>query len=156
MLVYRIAHKKYAQSLSVSGFEGRWNTFGKLVLYASENPACALLENMIYRVGNGFNDDYKTMVIYYPGENFEQVNVLDLPKNWRSEESYHHSQKLGDSWYDRHQSLCLRVPSSVLPDSQNVIFNTTHPEFNKVKLIDVLDFEPDERLERIIRKYKSK
>ncbi len=154
MLVYRIVHKKYAYSLSVSGFEGRWNKFGKLVLYTSENLAGALLENMIYRVGNGFNSEYKTMVIYYPDESFEQINVLDLPKDWRKEESYHHCQKIGDTWYDERRSLCLRVPSSVLPENHNIIFNTTHPEFQKVKLIDVLDYEPDERLEKLLKKYR--
>ena len=155
MLAFRIAHYKYAHSLSVSGFEGRWNTKGKLVLYASENIATSLLENIIYRTGTGFNSDYKIMVIYHPEEHIEQIITSNLPKDWRSMESYDQLQKIGDSWYDEQRSLCLKVPSSILPDNYNIIFNTTHPEFKNVKLIDVLDYEPDERLEKLLKKYKK-
>lgn len=155
MLAFRIAHYKYAHSLSVSGFEGRWNSKGKLVLYASENIATSLLENIIYRTGTGFNNDYKIMVIYHPEEHIEQIITSNLPKDWRSLESYDQLQKIGDSWYDEQRSLCLKVPSSILPDNYNVIFNTTHPEFKNVKLIDVLDYEPDERLEKLLKKYKK-
>ncbi|HOB24036.1 RES family NAD+ phosphorylase [Candidatus Kaistella beijingensis] len=155
MLAFRIAHYKYAHSLSVSGFEGRWNSKGKLVLYASENIATSLLENIIYRTGTGFNNDYKIMVIYHPEEHIEQIITSNLPKDWRSMESYDQLQKIGDSWYDEQRSLCLKVPSSILPDNYNVIFNTTHPEFKNVKLIDVLDYEPDERLEKLLKKYKK-
>ena len=155
MLGFRIAHYKYAHSLSVSGFEGRWNSKGKLVLYASENIATSLLENIIYRTGTGFNNDYKIMVIYHPEEHIEQIITSNLPKDWRSMESYDQLQKIGDSWYDEQRSLCLKVPSSILPDNYNVIFNTTHPEFKNVKLIDVLDYEPDERLEKLLKKYKK-
>ena len=155
MLAFRIAHYKYAHSLSVSGFEGRWNSKGKLVLYASENIATSLLENIIYRTGTGFNNDYKIMVIYHPEEHIEQIITSNLPKDWRSMESYDQLQKIGDSWYDEQRSLCLKVHSSILPDNYNIIFNTTHPEFKNVKLIDVLDYEPDERLEKLLKKYKK-
>ena len=155
MLAFRIAHYNYAHSLSVSGFEGRWNSKGKLVLYASENIATSLLENIIYRTGTGFNNDYKIMVIYHPEEHIEQIITSNLPKDWRSMESYDQLQKIGNSWYDEQRSLCLKVPSSILPDNYNVIFNTTHPEFKNVKLIDVLDYEPDERLEKLLKKYKK-
>ncbi len=155
MLAFRIAHYKYAHSLSVSGFEGRWNSKGKLVLYASENIATSLLENIIYRTGTGFNNDYKIMVIYHPEEHIEQIITSNLPKDWRSMESYDQLQKIGNSWYDEQRSLCLKVPSLILPDNYNIIFNTTHPEFKNVKLIDVLDYEPDERLEKLLKKYKK-
>ena len=155
MLAFRIAHYKYAHSLSVSGFEGRWNSKGKLVLYASENIATSLLENIIYRTGTGFNSDYKIMVIYHPEEHIEQIITSNLPQDWRSMESYDQLQKIGNSWYDEQRSLCLKVPSSILPDHYNIIFNTTHPEFKNVKLIDVLDYEPDERLEKLLKKYKK-
>ena len=155
MLAFRIAHYNYAHSLSVSGFEGRWNSKGKLVLYASENIATSLLENIIYRTGTGFNSDYKIMVIYHPEEHIEQIITSNLPQDWRSMESYDQLQKIGNSWYDEQRSLCLKVPSSILPDNYNIIFNTTHPEFKNVKLIDVLDYEPDERLEKLLKKYKK-
>ena len=154
MLVFRIAHEKYANSLSVSGFAGRWNSAGKLVLYTTENVSLALLENMMYRVGTGFNNEYKIMVIYYPNENLEQIITSDLPEKWRDTQSYSELQEMGDHWYDEQKSLCLKVPSSIIPGNHNLIFNTTHPEFKNVKLVDVLPYEPDERIEKLLKKYK--
>ena len=155
MLVFRITHKKYAETLSVSGLSGRWNSNGKLVLYTAENISLALLENMIYRVGTGFNADYKIMVIEVPDKSFEAISKEKLPKNWRNIESYPALQKMGDSWYDSQESLCLKVPSSVLPENFNFIINTIHPDFKKVKLIDVLPYVPDERLEKLLKKYQQ-
>lgn len=154
MLVFRIAHKKYAETLSVSGLSGRWNSNGKLVLYTAENVSLALLENMIYRVGTGFNDDYKIMVIEIPDKSFATVETEQLPKNWRKIECYPALQNIGNLWYDEKKKLCLRVPSSVMPENFNIIVNTTHPDFKKVKLIDVLPYEPDERLEKLLKKYQ--
>lgn len=155
MLVFKITHKKYAETLSVSGLSGRWNSNGKLVLYTAENISLALLENMIYRVGTGFNADYKIMVIEVPDKSFEAISKEKLPKNWRNIESYPALQKMGDSWYDSQESLCLKVPSSVLPENFNFIINTIHPDFKKVKLIDVLPYVPDERLEKLLKKYQQ-
>jgi len=155
MLVFRIAHKKYAQSLSVSGLSGRWNSNGKLVLYTSENISLALLENMIYRVGTGFNHDFKIMIIDVSDESVEETDTAKLPKNWREIESYSALQKIGDLWYDQQEKLILKAPSSVLPENYNYIINTTHSDFKKVKLIDVVDYEPDERLEKILKKYNK-
>ncbi|MFC6268601.1 RES family NAD+ phosphorylase [Frigoriflavimonas asaccharolytica] len=155
MLLYRIAHKKYAQNLSVSGLSGRWNSDGKMVLYTSENISLALLENMIYRAGTGFNDDYKIMIIEVLSKKLEQITVENLVKNWREQDAYPELQKIGDDWYEAQKNLMLKVPSSILPENFNVILNSIHPDFKKVKLIDVLDYEPDERLEKILKKYSK-
>lgn len=153
MLIYRIAHKKFTQNLSVSGLSGRWNSEGKMVLYTSENISLALLENMIYRAGSGFNNDYKIMIIEALSEKIEEINSKKLPKNWRELDAYSELQEIGDDWYNLQNNLILKVPSSILPENFNFILNTIHPDFKKVKLIDVLDYEPDERLENILKKY---
>ncbi|SFI47672.1 RES family NAD+ phosphorylase [Halpernia frigidisoli] len=153
MLLYRIAHKKFTQNLSVSGFSGRWNSDGKMVLYTSENISLALLKNMIYRAGSGFNNDYKIMIIEVLSKKIEEVDIKKLPKSWRELDAYSELQEIGNVWYDLQKNLILKVPSSVLPENFNYILNTIHPDFKKVKLVDVLDYEPDERLENILKKY---
>ena len=155
MLIYRIAHKNFTRNLSVSGFSGRWNSDGKMVLYTSENISLALLENMIYRAGSGFNSDYKIMVIEVLNEKIEEINIKKLPNNWRELDAYSELQEMGNHWYNQQNNLMLKVPSVILPENFNFIINTIHPEFSKVKLIDVLDYEPDQRLENILKKYRK-
>ena len=112
MLIYRIAHKKFSENLTVSGLSGRWNSDGKMVLYTSENISLALLENMIYRAGCGFNNDYKIMVIEVMSGKIEEIDFKKLPKNWREQDSYYELQKIGDDWYNKQSNLILKAPST--------------------------------------------
>ena len=155
MLVYRIVHQKYAQTLFASGLEGRWNSEGKKVLYTAESVALAYLETMNYRKGFGFNNDFKIMVIQLPSAgDLLRIEADELPANWRDFRNYEDCQKKGDQWFDALKDLAMRVPSAVVPENFNVVINTLHPEYKKVKIIEVLDFYPDERLELILKKYK--
>lgn len=155
MLVYRIVHKKYADTLFASGLEGRWNSEGKKVLYTSESVSLAYLETLAHRKGLGFNKDFRIMVIEIPNQlAFQTVETSKLSKNWRDFRNYSDCQKIGNAWFDADEKLCLKVPSAVVPENWNVVINTFNKDFKKVKLIDVLDFEPDDRLEQIIKQYK--
>jgi len=155
MLVYRIVHKRYADSLFASGLEGRWNSDGKKVLYTAESISLAYLETLAHRKGLGFNKDFKIMVIKIPSNaEIQTVESAELSKSWRDFRNYSDCQKIGNAWFDDDENLCLKVPSAVVPENWNVVINTFHKDFKKVKLIDVLDFEPDDRLEQIIKQYK--
>ena len=155
MLVYRIVHKRYADSLFASGLEGRWNSEGKKVLYTAESISLAYLETLAHRKGLGFNKDFKIMVIRITSNaEIQTVESSELSKSWRDFRNYSDCQKIGNAWFDADEKLCLKVPSAVVPENWNVVINTFHQDFKKVKLIDVLDFEPDDRLEQIIKQYK--
>jgi len=152
MLVYRIVHKKYAKTLAASGLAGRWNSEGKKVLYTSENVSLSYLENMAHRRGFGFNADFRVMVLKIPSRMpFYEVDRADLPKDWRQFRNYDACRRIGDDWFDRSEFLCMKVPSAVMPENRNIVINTFHKDFKKVKLLEVLDFYPDERLEEIIK-----
>lgn len=155
MWVYRIVHKKYADSLFASGLEGRWNSEGKKVIYTAESISLAYLETLAHRKGLGFNKDFRLMIIKIPNNSgFQVVDTSALSKNWRDFRNYSDCQKIGNVWFDTNEKLCLKVPSAVVPENWNVVINTFHKDFKKVKLIDILDFEPDDRLEQIIKQNK--
>ena len=154
MLVYRIVHKKYSTSLYASGLKGRWNSLGKKVIYAAESIPLAFLENMVRRQGVGFNTDFKIMFIDIP-DNLKllTVNVSDLEDGWRDFRDYSKCQPIGDKWYDAGKTLILKVPSAILPDSFNYIINTELSDYGLVKLIEVTDLIPDDRIEEILKRY---
>ncbi len=155
MLVYRIVHKKYADSLFASGLEGRWNSEGKKVIYTAESISLAYLETLAHRKGLGFNKDFRIMIIKIPNNSgFQVVDTSALSKNWRDFRNYSDCQMIGNVWFDTNEKLCLKVPSAVVPENWNVVINTFNKDFKKVKLIDILDFEPDDRLEQIIKQNK--
>ncbi len=155
MLVYRIAFKKYSQTLIAPGIEGRWNGAGRKVIYTSESPALALLENMLRRKGTGFSNDFRTMIIEIPNDiKITTVNLKNLQDGWRDYKDYSICQKIGNEWYDHSLSTVLKVPSAVLPDSSNYVINATHPQYKSIKLLKSINFIPDERIEDILKNGK--
>lgn len=154
MLVYRIVHKNYSDTLSASGMAGRWNSKGNKVIYCSQSIALAFLENMIRRQGVGFNNNFKIMFIQIPDETeITTVNETNLDKDWRNFNNYSSCQSVGDLWFTKGANLLLKVPSAVLPEEYNYVINTWHKDYKKVKLIEVSNLFPDARIEEILKKY---
>jgi len=156
MLVYKIGHKNYVNTLSASGTAGRWASGRRMVIYYAESIPLAFLENMVRRQGVGFNNDYKTVIIEIPGNiAIEVVPVNELAEGWRNFKSYTICQQIGDKWYDEMRTPVLKAPSAVLPSSDNYIINANHPDFRKIKIVSIADLVPDERIEQILKNYKK-
>ncbi|HWV32993.1 MAG TPA: RES family NAD+ phosphorylase [Dyadobacter sp.] len=153
MLVFRIVHKLYANTLFASGMRGRWNSSGNKAIYASETVTLALLENMVRRQGVGFNSDFKIMFIEIPDDAvIESIAESHLEAGWRDPNDYSQCQPLGDRWFSAGKALVLKVPSAVMPLSSNFVVNTLHPDYPRVSLVGVTDLMPDPRIEDILKK----
>lgn len=153
MLVYRLTLKAFSNTLLAPGFAGRWNGEGRKVIYAAESIALAFLESMIRRQGVGFNDDFKIMVIKIPDSlPVTTINADDLKEGWRNFREYAQCQDLGNRWFDAIQTPVLKVPLAVLPQACNFVLHTLHADFKKIKIVDVVNLVPDERIENILRK----
>jgi RES domain-containing protein len=156
VLTYRILHKKYGGALFAPGIEGRWNSAGKKVLYCSESIPLAFMESMIRRQGVGFNHDFQIAHIEIPDSAIiKTITTNDLEKNWDNPHDYSKCRPLADQWYDKLESLVLKVPSAVLSVCNNYVLNSLHPDFNKVKLIKVTPLIPDARIDEILKKVEK-
>jgi RES domain-containing protein len=157
MLVYRITPKIFSTSLYAPGVAGRWNGAGRRVLYAAESIPLAFMENMIRRKGLGFNKEYGIMIIEIPDTlTITEVDTKTLAPGWRDFVDYSICQAVGNDWYDKSVSPVLKVPSAVLTTNFNYVINTLHPDFKQIKLIDVSDLVPDDRIEDLLKKYSHK
>lgn len=157
MLVYRIVHRKWSQSLYASGLEGRWNKAGCKVIYAAESIALAFLGKMVRRQGIGFNQEFKIMFIEVPDSlQIAQIHTNDLKEGWRDIHDYTICQQTGNRWYEEGKAPLLKAPSAVLPQAYNFVINTLHPDYQKIKLIQTTDLIPDERIEDILKQYSKK
>ncbi len=149
MLVFRISRSKYAQELSASGIANRWNKEGQYVIYTSESRSLASLELLVHRSGLNFNADYKLIVIELKinDSEIETISLKDLPLNWKSLEAYALLQEIGTNWYEAKKNLILKIPSVIIPQENNFVINTKHPDFpNKVKIVSIDEYFWDERL----------
>jgi len=151
MIVFRIVHKAFSQSLVGSGHPGRWNKSGQKVIYAAESIALAFLESMIRRQGVGFNEDFNIMFLDIPQElTITTIEPASLSPGWDDIRNHSVSQERSSSWYASLETPVLKVPSVVLPHSFNFVINTEHKDFKKIKIIDLTPLVPDPRIETIL------
>ncbi|RLD35198.1 MAG: RES domain-containing protein [Bacteroidetes bacterium] len=149
MEVYRISKKDRAKRLSSSGSANRWNYDGQMVIYAGSSRSLSSLELIVHSNAVKPKIEYRVMVISIDDSDHlvKQVIVSDLPNNWRLRAAYRDLQVIGANWYNRQESLILKVPSAVIPMENNFIINTEHPEYrNCVHLIRLEDSFWDERI----------
>jgi RES domain-containing protein len=147
---YRIVRDKYASNpLDGQGaamHAGRWNEVGHALVYLSDSPALAAWELFIHtdlaKYAQSIQDKYHLCRVEFDDVEIDSVEVESLPKKWSK--SYKLTRKIGRDWWLAGKTPLLRVPSVVIPQSVNYLFN---PAFKSLQPRCVLQpFVFDERL----------
>jgi RES domain-containing protein len=149
MELFRISREAYTRALTASGAANRWNRTSEYVLYTGSSRSLSTLELVVHRASIAPLDNYRVMVISVADEDrlVRQVQISELPKNWRTMAAYPGLQELGSNWYMRLETLLLRVPSAVIPQEYNYLINVRHPDFAaKVQLVRREEYFWDDRL----------
>lgn len=148
MLVYRITGKKYAGDLSGIGaamYGGRWNKKGVPVLYTGESKEIALLETLVHTPPL-LVPQMDILTIQIPDKSITEIEINQLPKNWKIYPAPTILSEIGDSWVQANETIALKVPSCIIHSAFNFILNCRHKDFNKVKIVERRNFEFDSRL----------
>lgn len=147
MLVYRISLARWADKLVASGNPARWNSKGNYVLYTAGSRALACLENVVHRDNEGLNQNFLTMLIHIPDSvKISSIPIERLDDVWKVWGGYSYTQAIGDRWIASQESAVLEVPSAIIPEEQNYIINTMHPDFRKIELLRTEPFQFDPRI----------
>lgn len=145
---YRFAHKKFAHEMSGSGARlkgGRWNQAGAALLYTCSTPALALIEILANAYTKEEMHQCQLMKIFIPGDiKFEMVYESSLEKGWKQD--FDHTQEVGMKLIKDNKHCVISVPSAIVTTDRNYLINPLHNDFKKIKLLEVTDFEFDERL----------
>jgi RES domain-containing protein len=138
-VAWRICRRPFAD-LSGEGarlYGGRWNSPGRPLVYAAETAALAVLEVRVHLDldWDVLPDDYVLMAIDLG--HLVPEDCHELPPVPRA---------TGDAWLRSGRSALLRVPSSIVPESRNVLINPARPEAAAVEIRSVRAFVFDPRL----------
>lgn len=150
MIVFRITTIKYADRIQASGVSARWNKAGQKVIYTSESRSLACLENIVHRSTERLEGLYKTLIIDIPDHLI--INTLEeksLPIGWNNIDRYHICQAIGSKWVSSGATAILKVPSALVPQENNYILNTLHPDFKSIHLMGTEEFYFDSRFLQI-------
>lgn len=150
MILHRLAAGKYAQDISGEGsriYGGRFNPIGLATLYTSENISLCILEILVRTSKTTAPDNYTLISIEIPENGISKIQLNKLKKGWQHDLEY--TQGIGEDFLSENQSLCLKVPSAIVPQEHNFLLNPLHADFRKVKIVATELLELDKRLFKI-------
>ncbi len=149
MEAFRISIEKHSNVLTTSGRENRWNKSGEMVLYFGSSRSLSTLEMIVHRSSIKPTENYKVMIVSIADNDklTQQIQLSDLPLNWRTLDAYSILQEIGSEWYNSKRTLILKVPSAIIVNEYNYVVNVEHPDFkNYISLVRVEDYFWDDRL----------
>lgn len=147
---WRIVKRRHAGSAfdgeGARRYGGRWNSPGTAVVYSSETRALCLLEVLA-----GLRSVKPLHAYVLIPATFEDSLVLpiqpaNLPADWQENPPHPSTQQIGDTWVDQEESAILQVPSAIVPDEYNYLFNPLHPDFDRIEIGSPQDITLDSRL----------
>lgn len=146
MEVFRITSEKWAGVLISSGRAARWNSNGVFVTYAGASRALSCLEMLVHLSGEQIKSNFKLTTIEISDDiQIEKVGVF-YNDDWTEFENYYQSQEVGDEWAKSLRTAVLRIPSAIIRNEYNYLINPQHTDFQKIKIIEIEDFNFDRRL----------
>lgn len=152
MELFRLSRAAFAEPLSGKGAAlkgGRWNSVGVELIYTASNRSLAMAEVAVHFSLATLPPDYVMMTIYVPDElKQEQLAATDLPQDWRQFPHPVSTQQFGDRFVLAGQSPLLRVPSAVTQGDFNILINPGHPDFSRIRVLEIVPFPFDNRILR--------
>ena len=139
--MWRLCQEPFAD-LSGEGarrYGGRWNAPGRPLVYAASSPALAVLEVRVHLdlPLELLPDDYVLVTIDLGDVPVEEVRSMPASP-----------QAFGDRWLGERRTSVLQVPSAIVPESCNLLFNPAHPAAAGVAIVQRRRFAFDPRLWR--------
>ncbi len=146
MVLWRISRH---QDLSGTGglrASGRWHYAGQPVVYLSENPASALLEVCVHTAANDVPPSFTLLRIEGPNLEFAQITESDLSEHWRAQ--FETTQEIGTKWLRQKTAVLLQIPSAIVPETANYLFNPAHQNARDFRISEVSTYPFDVRIKQ--------
>jgi RES domain-containing protein len=150
MEAYRLSREKFAGKLSGKGAAikgARWNSAGVEIIYTAANRSLAMAEVAVHFTLATLPVDYVMITIFIPDDiSLQKLNVTDLPADWNIFPHPATTQAIGDKFISVNKDCVLQIPSAVTQGDYNLLINSNHPDFKKIKIIVTEKFPFDKRI----------
>ena len=146
MTLWRISRHRDLSGAGGLRIPGRWHRAGQPVVYLAQSPAAALLEVCVHTSANDVPPEFTLLKIEGPDPNASVITLDDLPENWRSRLDV--TRDLGTVWLPKKESVLLQIPSAIVPETGNFLFNPIHPDARKFRIAGAFSYPFDSRLKK--------
>jgi RES domain-containing protein len=125
---------------------GRWHTAGRRIVYLADSPAAAMLETLVHLdpTEDEVPDFYQLLKISISEK--AAVRTLRLPVGQAWREKPQMTRRIGDAWLQGLKTPLASIPSVIVPQTWNYLFNPEHPDAEHVQIIATYRERFDNRL----------
>src|ERR1700757_2722471 len=144
MILWRISRHRDLNGIGGLKASGRWHYEGRPIVYLAETPASALLEVCVHTSANDVPPEFTLLKIEGPDLDVPSIGVDTLPDDWRTDLEV--TRDLGTAWLEKNDSVLLEVPSVIVPETVNFLFNPSHKQAAKFRITDLFAYPFDVRI----------
>jgi len=117
------------------------------MVYLATNLSLAVLEVLVHSPTiKLLHEEYVYFKLEIDDDYLLNLEISDLPPDWRDESIPLATQNIGDNWLEGNVSLGLQVPSRIIPIEKNIILNPKHSDFANIDIAGPYKFQFDSRL----------
>jgi RES domain-containing protein len=146
VVLWRISRHQDLRGIGGLRAGGRWHYSGQPVVYLAENPASALLEVCVHTAANDVPPDFTLLRIEGPELSVGSIAESVLPQDWQTRLDV--TRDLGTDWLRSSAGCLLRIPSAIVPQTSNFLFNPVHPDARLFRIAEILSYPFDGRIKR--------
>lgn len=141
MILWRISEHAALDGAGGLVVAGRWHSRGRLIVYAAESSALAMLEVLVH------------LEVERPPPAFQLLRI-DAPdriavETWSGDDvlpDLDETRSWGDAWLAAGRTALARVPSAVAPGARNILLNPLHPDAAGIEVVEASRWPWDPRL----------
>jgi len=149
--LWRISNYKSLTGEGGLRYAARWHSAGSRIVYLAESPAGAMVEVLVHLELEEVElpRSYTLLHIGVPaGLAIEPLSV-PVGEAWKTDREL--SRRLGDEWLVKRTTALARVPSAILPNTDNLLLNPLHRDAERIEIIESTRAQFDPRLLRNLR-----
>ena len=146
MFLWRISRHRDLSGAGGLKAPGRWHYAGQPVVYLAETPAAALLEVCVHTSANDVPPAFTLLRIEGPDVKIAVIKSNDLPQDWRTNQTV--TRDLGTAWLRNNKFVLLQVPSAIVPETTNFLFNPSHSDATRFNITESFLYPFDVRLKK--------
>jgi RES domain-containing protein len=144
MILWRISRHRDLSGAGGLKASGRWHYAGQPIVYLAGSPPAALLEVCVHTSASDVPPEFTLLRIEGPDLAVSVVKPEDLPHDWRTR--LEATRDLGTAWLEAKKELLLQVPSAIVPETANFLFNPMHIDAAQFRITDEFEYPFDIRL----------
>jgi RES domain-containing protein len=144
MLLWRISRHRDLSGMGGLKAAARWHYAGHAIVYLAETPASALLEVCVHTSAADVPPAFTLLKIKGPDLEVPSITTGTLPKDWQIRLEV--TRDLGTAWLASNESVLLRVPSALVPETVNFLFNPSHKQARRFRIAEAFSYPFDHRL----------